>query len=337
MESDDINRLILYASTAEDFLVRKRCTAVLLVRTGETKVDVAEELCCDRRTVYEWVKSYETEGLQSLLQCNTGGRPLLVPHTCYDNIKATILSTQSRQSPATGNELQKDLSAIGYELSRASVYNLMHRLKLSYQTPRPVHPKRDENAVKEWLEALPTVVDEVAQAHPDEKLEVYFGDETRFGQQGILVRQWSEVGNRPTRERQIEYKNAWIFGAVNPRTGDHHGIVTTHAATDFMQMFIDSFSSSLGLGVHALLVVDNAAWHHSSSLAIPSNVTLHFLPPYSPELNPSERLWKFMKSKFLCNQLYQDVEEIIETGVDAWRKLSTEIVKSVCACNFIPT
>lgn len=104
-----------------------------------------------------------------------------------------------------------------------------------------------------------------------------------------------------------------------------------------MQEFIDSFARSLGKNGHALLVVDNASWHRSSYLSIPSNVTLHFLPPYSPELNPSERLWKYIKSKFLCNRLYRDVEEIIQTGADAWRRISTEIVKSVCACNFIPT
>jgi len=196
---------------------------------------------------------------------------------------------------------------------------------------------RNEKDVKNWLNSFPEVISRVSQENPDKNIEVYFQDETRFGQQGILVRQWSEVGNRPVRERQIEYKNAWIFGAVNPLTGAHHGIVTTHAATDFMQEFIDSFSLTIQKKSHAVLILDNASWHHSADLSVPKNITLHFLPPYSPELNPSECLWKFIKSRFLCNRLYGSLEEIIEAGVEAWRKVTSKIVQSVCACNFLPT
>lgn len=337
MKSHDSNELLFYARNSPIVLIRKRCNAVIFLLNGKNQSNVAEELGASRRSIKKWFGVYLTQGIAGLLEIDPGGRPPIVPEEKEDFVKEVILKSQSAQSPATGLDIKKELAGLNFLLSLSSVYNLLHRLNLSYQTPRPVHPKRDEIAVKEWLDKFPIVVNNVTQSHPNKTVEIFFGDETRFGQQGILVRQWSEVGKRPRRERQIEYKNAWIFGAVNPQTGAHHGIVTSHAATDFMQEFIDSFSSSLHPGSHAVLVVDNAAWHHSSYLSIPSNITLHFLPPYSPELNPSECLWKFIKSKFLCNRFYRDVEDIIETGVGAWKKISTEIVKSVCACNFLPT
>ena len=335
MKKEDISTLLFYASTSSDFLVRTRCHAVALILEGWPKIDVAEELKCSRTSLNAWMNIYENHGVPGLLMINTGGRHPIIAQKNHDSVKTTLLKTQKEESPARGYKLRDTLEKIGFKLGLASVYNLLHRLKLSFQTPRPVHPKRDEKKVKEWLTNLPGDIQKISDAHPDKNIEIYFGDETRFGQQGILVRQWSEIGKRPIRERQIEYKNAWIFGAVNPNSGAHHGIVTSHAASDFMQKFIDSFSSSLNKNVHVVLILDNATWHHSSTVTTPSNITLHFLPPYSPELNPSERLWLYIKSNFLCNKLYKDSEEIIETGVTAWQKITTKIIRSVCACDFI--
>lgn len=244
MRKEDSNELLFYASSSPIFLVRNRCKAVYLILCGEKKIDVAEELCCSRMSINEWLKMYNDHGISALLSIDEGGRPLIIPAEKHDEMREIILNEQLKTSPSIGNELQKVIGKNGFSLSLSSVYNFLHRLKLSYQTPRPVHPKRDENEVKKWISSFPTFAHAVAQQHRDKNIEIYFSDETRFGQQGILVRQWSEVGKRPVHPRQIEYKNAWIFGAINPQTGHHYGVVTTHAATDFMQKFIDSFSSS---------------------------------------------------------------------------------------------
>ena len=149
-----------------------------------------------------------------------------------------------------------------------------------------------------------------------------------------MAKQWSLVGMRPTRERQISYGNGWIFGAACPTTGQRHFLVSDDIGTGFMQYFLNTFSKTLGRGVHAILVCDNASWHTTSNLTVPKNVTLHFLPPYSPELNPIENLWAFMKSNYLCNKILRGGKEIIKAGVLACNKVTAEIVMSVCGGHY---
>ncbi len=102
-----------------------------------------------------------------------------------------------------------------------------------------------------------------------------------------------------------------------------------------MQKFLDILSEGLSKESHALLILDNASWHKSVALKVPENITLHYLPPYSPDLNPIERLWGYMKKTSLCNRVYESLEEIIETGVCAWKEISNTIAASICKCEFL--
>lgn len=222
-------------------------------------------------------------------------------------------------------------------MSLSTVYANLHKNDFSYQTTRPVNPNRDEAQVAQWKVQLPEVLNEVAESQPGKILKLFFQDEARFGQKGTQSKQWATVGQRPTRERQDEFKNAYLFGAVCPESGQSHFLVATDADTTFMQIFLNNFSKTLGRGVHALLVLDNAPWHKTKSLKVPSNVTLHFLPPYSPDLNPTENLWDFMKDNYLCNKVTRGMNELIKLGVDACRRITAETIRSVCARNYCKT
>jgi transposase len=123
------------------------------------------------------------------------------------------------------------------------------------------------------------------------------------------------VGKRPTRERQDEFGNAYIFGVACPDTGQSHFLVASEIGSEFMQLFLNSFAKTLGRKVNALLVLDNASWHTSQRLVVPSNITLHPLPPYAPDLHPIENLWLFMKMNYLCNRVYRNSKQILEIGV----------------------
>jgi len=71
-----------------------------------------------------------------------------------------------------------------------------------------------------------------------------------------------------------------------------------------MQEFLDRLSAEIAGGEHLLLVLDQAGWHGSHDLAVPANMTLESLPPRSPELNPVERLWLYLKQRFLSHRLH---------------------------------
>jgi transposase len=72
------------------------------------------------------------------------------------------------------------------------------------------------------------------------------------------------------------------------------------------------------------MVLDQAGWHGSRALVVPSNITLLPLPPYAPELNPVERVWLYLKERFLSHRLHADYDAIVEAASQAWSRLAQE-------------
>jgi len=133
----------------------------------------------------------------------------------------------------------------------------------------------------------------VKDAHPGKRVEVWQQDEARIGQQGTLTRVWGERGSRPSAVRQSEYEWAYLFAAVNPLTGASSALIAPTVNTQYMNRHLAFIGREAGPGVHVVLVLDQAGWHVAKALKVPKNVTLLHLPPYSPELNGSERIWGF--------------------------------------------
>ena len=131
----------------------------------------------------------------------------------------------------------------------------------------------------------------VARAHPDKRIELWFEDETRVGSKGRTGHRWWVRGERPRGLRQIGYEWAFLFGAVRPATGEGFALVLPAVLTAATAAFLERFASTRGPDAHAVLVLDQAGWHASRSLAVPPNVTLVPLPPKCPELNVMETIW----------------------------------------------
>jgi transposase len=88
-----------------------------------------------------------------------------------------------------------------------------------------------------------------------------------------------------------------------------------------------------------VMILDQAGWHGSNALAVPANITLVPLPSYSPELNPVERVWLYLKERFLSHRLLADYDAIVEAACAAWTRLLAEAgrIKSLCSYPWIPT
>ena len=152
-------------------------------------------------------------------------------------------------------------------------------------------------------------------------IEVWFQDEARVGQKTKLTRRWARRGTRPRAPLDQRTKSAYIFGAICPARGVGAALVLPRCNTQAMQWHLDEIASQVTPGAHAVVILDQAGWHTTSKLVIPSNMTLLPLPPKSPELNPVENIWQFMRDNWLSNRIFKSFDEIVELCADAWNKL----------------
>lgn len=130
------------------------------------------------------------------------------------------------------------------------------------------------------------------------------------------------------------YASAWLYGAVRPGTDDAFALVMTEVGAAAMQVFLDRFAATLPNGVHAALLLDGAGWHTAGDIVLPDNVSLIFLPPYSPKLNPAERLWLYLRERYLSLRLFRDLDDIIDGCSDAWNRMTAETGRVASLTNF---
>lgn len=88
-----------------------------------------------------------------------------------------------------------------------------------------------------------------------------------------------------------------------------------------MALHLDELSQAVAPGAHAVVLLDQAGWHTSTTLTVPANVTLVPLPPKSPELNPVENIWQFMRQNWLSNRIFASYDDILDHCCHAWNKL----------------
>lgn len=113
----------------------------------------------------------------------------------------------------------------------------------------------------------------------------------------------------------------YIFGAICPKKGKGAGLVLPYCDTGAMQEHLAEISQAVDPGAHAVLILDQAGWHVTPKLKVPENITLMFLPPQSPELNPVENVWQFMRDNWLSNRVFRDYDDIVDQCCRAWNRL----------------
>ena len=319
----------------------QRHQAVVLALQGRTGPDIASALGCTPRAVQKWVTRYNQDGPEALHEKPRSGRPPRLSGPDLERFRRRVeAGPRPDENRATfhGHDHQRILrDEFGVKLSLQAVYDLLHRLGFTPLMPRPQHKDADEDVQKHFRKIVPDQIQAIAEAHPDEETRVYFEDEARFGQQGTLCRVWARKGSRPRGVRQTQYKSLYLLTAVCPATGDASGLICSTLNVEVINVSLRQFADELPPGVHAVLIWDGAGYHTSPKLVIPANVSLIQLVPYSPELNPVENLWHYLRSHYWSLRVYADIEALEEAAESAWRAvcLVPEMVQSICAAPYV--
>jgi transposase len=126
-----------------------------------------------------------------------------------------------------------------------------------------------------------------------------------------------------------------VFGAVDPLSGKSSALIAPTVSTDLMSEHLRMIAEEAGEDTHVVLVLDGAGWHKSNALNVPASMTLLYLPPYSPELMPMERVWAWMRQHDLSNRVFVDAADIDRSCAQSWNKITPERLRSITATSWL--
>lgn len=160
-------------------------------------------------------------------------------------------------------------------------------------------------------------------------MEIWFQDEARIGQKNRITRRWAARGTRPPAPKDQRTKSACIFGAICPKKGEGAGLVMPWCDTAAMTAHLVEISAMVDPGAHAVVILDQAGWRGAKKLIVPDNITLLPPPPRSPELNPVENIWQYIRDSWLSNRVFKSYDDILALCCDAWNMLMDRPSKTI--------
>jgi len=163
---------------------------------------------------------------------------------------------------------------------------------------------------------------------------VFFFDESRFGLQPFIGRCWARKGVRVSAPVNPNYQNFYAYSGVSPLTGDAFSLFLPWVNTEMMNLYLAEMSAFFP-DKKIMLIWDQAGWHKSKSLKVPGNITLKSLPPYSPELNPTEKLWQWLKKHVCRNRLFTDLDDLMNTLSETLINLMPTRLMELCHCSYL--
>lgn len=285
---------------------RERLHAVKLGLEGELDLEaIARAVGRARSVIQEWFDRYRRGGLAELLEVRRGKGPasrLSAADAAF--LQAGLQAGKWR----TAAEVHQALTARGVKVKAGSVYHYLGKSGARLRVPRPTHLKKDPAAAQAFQESLAEKLTALA-IEPTRPVRVWVMDEMRCGLHTVPRRVWGLRGFRPVVTVQQKYQWQYVYGALEVGGG---AAQFWHASTvdlDCNQAFLQQLAEADPASVH-VIIYDGAGFHHRDGhAALPSNVRIVHLPPYSPELNPVEKLWDIVRDG-ICNRVFPTLSEL---------------------------
>ncbi|COB24038.1 transposase family protein [Streptococcus pneumoniae] len=155
-----------------------------------------------------------------------------------------------------------------------------------------------------------------------------YQDEAGFGRISKLGSCWAPIGVGPHIHSHYIREFRYCYGAVDAHTGESFFLIAGRCNTEWMNAFLEELSQAYP-DDYLLLVMDNAIWQKSSILKIPTNIGFAFIPPYTPEMNPIEQVWKEIRKCGFKNKAFRTLEDVMNQLQDVIQGLEKEVIKSI--------
>lgn len=305
----------------------ERVSACEALENGVSADHVAKVLKVSRSSVFEWQKIYRAHGAEALKTKKTRGPEFKLSDGQMSQLYRLIADNDPRQLSFeralwTREMIQElILRQFGIRLSRVSVGNVLARIGMSPQRPLYRAYERDPEKTEKWKEETFPQIQSKAKK---EDAAIFFADEASVRTSYHAGTTWAPVGKTPVVRGSGRTRSISMVSAVSPR-GELHFTVQDEGVDryDFL-----NFSKKLieDAGRPVFLIMDNSTVHHATVLkefAEKSDgmLRLYFLPPYSPDLNPDEWIWKNVKHDNLGRASVKSEGELMEFARAALERL----------------
>ncbi|MCH8998795.1 MAG: IS630 family transposase [Proteobacteria bacterium] len=318
------------AKATKDAGQSRRLLALAEIYDGGARSDAARIGGVGLQVIRDWVLRFNAGGANELIDRKAPGQP---PKLDDAQRQALARLVEDGPIPAAHGVVRwrlKDLAQWILEefrisLDETTVGRELKALGFAKISARPRHTAQNEWAIEDFKKNFPAALEAIRGKLPaNTEIELWWQDEARIGQKNKITRRWAKRGTRPRAPQDQRTASAYIFGAICPERGVGAALVLPRCNTQAMQWHLDEISSQVTPGAHAVLLLDQAGWHTTDKLAIPSNITLMPLPPRAPELNPVENIWQFMRDNWLSNRVFKSYDDIVALCCDAWNNLTDQ-------------
>lgn len=322
--------------------VKRRIHMLVLIKEGKhgTRKAVAKYLAVHRNTIGDWLNIYESDDLAALLEIKSPGAP-----SGQRSLPQEVLAALS--------ERLKDTSGFGSYIELQSWLKETHGVSIKYKTlhrivryqlqakpkiPRRSHEKKNdaEEAAfrEEFPDKLKALIDEHVHLVEMQNIRFLTQDESRLGLMPTTRRRITAKGTKPVQKVQFQFESYYLYGAVDPLTGESFFLELPYLNGECFQVFLDELSA-VYTDDFMIMLADNASAHTAKELVMPDNIVLLPIPSYCPELNPIERLWQYIKSK-IDFTLHKTLEALKQNVADILKEKCTDsVVASITGYSYI--
>lgn len=159
--------------------------------------------------------------------------------------------------------------------------------------------------------------------HPEAKVELWTQDEHRVGLQPVSRRAWVPKDKKAILKTRIKYEWIWLYAYLNPEKGEVFWLTLPTVNLELFNLSLKEFAKHIGVSKEkvVILVIDSAGFHSEKSLELPEGLYVEYLPAYSPELQPAERLWP-LTNEGIANEYFETIEELEQRQVERCLEVS---------------
>jgi len=307
-----------------------RLNAIRSLLLGIARATLCQQFCRTDRMVRLWIELFNRGGIDALITKPKPGRPRKVKLERVRDLLVPVLEnpTAAGQVHWTGVKLHGYLQEqLALELGYRTALRWLHELNFHLRVPQPWPERQNEEERKEFLTELRALC-------ADPTVELWFSDECGVEGDPRPRRRWAQPGKRRTVPYLGDHLRQNVIGAVAPQSGAFFSLIVDGVDTDVFQFFLDELAKAIPKkeGVRQILIVDNASWHRAARVRW-HHFEPKFLPGYSPDFNPIERLWLRLKADWFWDFIARTPEQLTERLCIALRSFLDRPAKTASICS----